>query len=120
MRPVEPSSENFYRWGNGCSGWRLLDLKHLQVRQETMPPATAEEPHVHREAHQFFYVLDGQMTILTPIGVTLIGPGQGIHIPAGQPHWVRNDDVSDLIFLLSSSPSTSGDRYPADPTGWEA
>ncbi|MBB4123641.1 cupin domain-containing protein [Martelella radicis] len=120
MRPVEPSSENFYRWGNGCSGWRLLDLEHLQVRQETMPPSTAEEAHVHRGAHQFLYVLDGQMTILTPIGVTLIGSGQGIHIPAGQPHWVRNDDVSDLIFLLSSSPSTSGDRYPADPMDWGA
>ncbi|OCW59565.1 cupin domain-containing protein [Hoeflea olei] len=120
MKPVEAASENFYSWGEVCSGWRLLDLTHFQVRQESMPPASAEEPHMHRQAHQFFYVLDGQMTVRTPDGAVCMGPGQGLHVPAGQPHWVRNDGASDLIFVLSSSPGTSGDRYPVDPASWAA
>ncbi|GKX34046.1 MAG: cupin [Rhizobiaceae bacterium MnEN-MB40S] len=118
MRLVEAGNENFYSWGDACSGWKLLELDHLQVRQESMPPNTAEEPHVHQYAHQFFYVLDGEMTLRTPDGSTLIGPGQGLHVPAGQPHWVLNKGKSDLLFVLSSSPSTSGDRATVDPTDW--
>lgn len=119
MKPVEADEDNFYSWGDRCSGWKLLELDHLQVRQEAMPPATAEEPHVHRYVHQFFYILDGRMTLCTPDDVMYVGPGQGIHVPAGVPHCVRNECDSDLSFVVSSSPSTAGDRSPVDTTAWK-
>lgn len=118
MKAVEAGPDNVYRWGQNCLGWRLLDLPQFQVRQETMPPCTEEEPHVHRHAHQFFYVLDGAMTLRTPDGVERILSGQGLHIAAGTPHWVRNDDDSDLIFLLASSPGTNGDRVATPTEAW--
>lgn len=118
MKPVVADQQNFYSWGDGCAGWRLLDLDHFQVRQEAMPPGTAEEPHMHRLAHQFFYVLSGHMTIITPEGRVRLAPGQGLHVPAGLAHWVRNEDPSELTFILSSAPGTAGDRFPCDPAGW--
>lgn len=48
--------ENRYPWDDGYSGWKLLELEHMQVRQETMPPGGSEEPHWDERAHQFFYV----------------------------------------------------------------
>lgn len=119
MRPVEADAGNFYSWGTHCSGWRLLDIGHFQVRQEAMPPGAAEEPHVHQKAHQFFYVLDGEMTLRTPENGHCIRPRQGIHVPPGRPHWVLNEGASDLIFILASSPSTSGDRITVDTKDWD-
>lgn len=118
MKPVEAAQETFYSWGGVCSGWRLLELDHFQVRQELMPPGTAEEPHMHSQAHQFFYILDGQMTVRTPAGTVQVAPGQGLHVPPGQPHWVRNEGLSDLIFLLSSSPGTADDRQSVQVEAW--
>ncbi|RAH96094.1 cupin domain-containing protein [Acuticoccus sediminis] len=120
MKPVEGGEQNVYSWGEACTGWRLLELDHLQVRHEAMPPGTAEEPHMHRRAHQFFYVLAGRMTVRTPDGVSRVAPGQGIHVPAGQPHWVRNEDVVNLRFLLCSSPTTTGDRLTVTTSDWTA
>lgn len=37
MRSVTASQQNLYPWGDGCSGWKLLELEHMQVGQETMP-----------------------------------------------------------------------------------
>ena len=120
MRPVEAGSGNFYEWGAKCSGWRLLELDHLQVRKEAMPPGTAEEPHVHRHAHQFFYVLAGRMTLLAPDRTVLLRAGQGVHVPAGQPHWVRNDGDRVLRFLLASGPRATDDRTCVDTADWKA
>lgn len=120
MQSVEAGPDTFYAWGEACSGWRLLELEHLQVRQEAMPPGTTEAPHVHRHAHQFFYVLAGAMTLSGPEGSIRIGPRRGIHVPAGMPHWVRNAGACDLVFLLVSGPSTAADRTPVDPSSWDA
>ena len=113
MRPAEAEPRNHYGWGEGCSGWRLLEHEQLQVRREAMPPGTAEEPHLHRRAHQFFYVLGGTMTIRTPHGLARLEPGQGLHVPAGVAHRVSNEAAGELVFLLASSPATEGDRFPA-------
>ncbi|MEI2387513.1 cupin domain-containing protein [Breoghania sp. JC706] len=118
MTPVTAARANFYCWGGDCSGWRLLELDHFQVRQEAMPAGAAEEPHMHRAAHQFFYVLSGSMTMRTPDGVVRVGAGQGFHVPPGLPHLVRNDEATELVFILSSSPSTVGDRHVVDTVGW--
>jgi len=43
-----------YTWGAGCDGWNLLAGEALSVKQERMPPATAEQWHYHANAQQFF------------------------------------------------------------------
>lgn len=118
MKVVEADADTVYTWGDACLGWRLLELDGLQLRQERMPPGAREEPHEHRHARQVFFVLEGEMTMLTPQAVLRAGPRQSLHVPPGQPHWVRNDGAADLVFLLVSAPSTAGDRLPVDPAGW--
>src|SRR5690606_40920666 len=45
LRAVRPDDGNRYDWGGVCLGWRLLELQHMQVRQEWMPAGGAEAPH---------------------------------------------------------------------------
>ena len=47
--------------GEGCDGWVLADNKELSVKQERMPPNTAEDLHYHEKAQQFFYILKGHI-----------------------------------------------------------
>jgi mannose-6-phosphate isomerase-like protein (cupin superfamily) len=49
-----------YNWGEGCDGWNLVDEYTLSVKQERMPPHTAEQLHFHRQARQFFFILKGE------------------------------------------------------------
>ena len=100
-----------YVWGGNCLGWRLLELSHMQVRQEWMPPGGAETPHWHARAHQFFYVLRGSLRLSTPSQELILGPQQGVHVPPGIRHTAANEGSTDVQFLVFSSPSTTGDRF---------
>ena len=107
---VRPDDGNRYDWGGVCLGWRLLELQHMQVRQEWMPAGGAEAPHWHARAHQFFYVLGGHLRLSTPDQDVLLEAGQGVHVPAGTRHIAANGGDEDVNFLVFSSPSTQGDR----------
>ncbi|MBD0288022.1 MAG: cupin domain-containing protein, partial [Flavisolibacter sp.] len=41
-----------YKWRRLCDGWNLVDEADLSIKQERMPPGTAEEKHYHRKAQQ--------------------------------------------------------------------
>ncbi|WP_134552177.1 cupin domain-containing protein [Pseudomonas aeruginosa] len=110
LRAVRPDDGNRYDWGGVCLGWRLLELQHMQVRQEWMPAGGAEAPHWHVRAHQFFYVLSGHLRLSTPDQDVLLESGQGVHVPAGIRHIAANGGDGDVQFLVFSSPSTQGDR----------
>ncbi|HHM5727695.1 TPA: cupin domain-containing protein [Pseudomonas aeruginosa] len=110
LRAVRTDDGNRYNWGGGCLGWRLLELQHMQVRQEWMPAGGAEAPHWHARAHQFFYVLSGHLRLSTPDQDVLLEAGQGVHVPAGTRHIAANGGDEDVHFLVFSSPSTQGDR----------
>ena len=110
LRAVRPDDGNRYDWGGVCLGWRLLELQHMQVRQEWMPAGGAEAPHWHARAHQFFYVLGGHLRLSTPDQDVLLEAGQGVHVPAGTRHIAANGGDEDVNFLVFSSPSIQGDR----------
>lgn len=101
-----------YPWGNGCDGWHLLKSENLSVIQETMPPGAAEVPHCHERSRQFFFVLEGTLSILQADGGTQLGVGEGIHIAPGVAHRVSNNSASPVHFLVISSPPSHGDRLP--------
>jgi mannose-6-phosphate isomerase-like protein (cupin superfamily) len=99
-----------YIWGDQCDGWNFVDQPGLSVKMERMPPHTAEQLHFHQEARQFFFILEGAATFEIEEGPLRVNEQQGIEIPPGNRHRIRNDEDSDLIFLLCSQPSTAGDR----------
>jgi len=109
-RAVESDEGNRYTWGERCLGWRLLELAHMQVRQEWMPVGGSETPHWHARAHQFFYVLQGQLQVRIPGQDLLLQSQQGLHVPAGTNHVAANGGNDEVHFLVFSSPGTQDDR----------
>lgn len=117
MGAVSTGNAEHYTWGQGCDGWHLLAGADLSVIEERMPAGTAEVRHRHQRARQFFYVLEGGLTIELE-GVThRLRAGEGLHVPPGLAHQVRNDGIEDARMLVVSSPRSHGDRIdaPAEP-----
>ena len=42
-----------------------------------------------------------------------LGAGEGVHIPAGVAHQMRNDSGDEVHFLVISQPPSHGDRVAA-------
>jgi len=116
QRAIAVSRENaeHYVWGEGCDGWHLVKNDELSVIEERMPPRTAEARHWHRQAQQFFYVLAGRATMEIDGEVVALGAGEGVHIPAGAAHQMRNDSGEEVRFLVVSQPRAHGDRVVSE------
>ena len=99
-----------YIWGNGCDGWHLVRNPQLSVIQERMPAGSAEVRHFHHHAQQFFYVLAGKALMEVGGRLVELNAGEGIWIPAGTPHQIRNDSGEEVHFLVVSQPPSHGDR----------
>lgn len=112
MKPIVSTGQplKHYMWGKGCDGWNLVDEPGLSVKQERMPPHTEEAEHYHRVARQFFFILEGTAVFETAEGRVEVGARQGLEIEPGLKHRIKNESEVDLVFVLSSQPSTIGDR----------
>ncbi|QNF33035.1 cupin domain-containing protein [Adhaeribacter swui] len=99
-----------YIWGENCEGWHLVKTPALSIIQERMPPNTSEQLHYHELAQQFFFILEGTATFVVN-GQTLMVPAQhGLHILPGQVHQIINQTDTDLLFTVTSQPTSRGDR----------
>lgn len=110
MAKVNRSTAEHYVWGEVCDGWRLLDARHLSVIEERMPPGSREVRHLHVQATQLFYVLEGTLTLKVDDERLDLSVGDACQIHPGQCHEARNDSAAPVRFLVISSPSTRGDR----------
>ncbi|PPU67651.1 cupin domain-containing protein [Xanthomonas pisi] len=113
MAVISTDTAEHYPWGEACDGWHLLRDNGLGVIEERMPPGSVEQRHLHRHARQFFYVLAGQAVLELDGCRHTLDAGQGLHVPPGSVHQMRNDSAADLRFLLVSSPHSHGDREQA-------
>jgi len=110
MAVVSTANVEHYAWGEGCDGWHLVKSANLSVIQECVPSGCAEVRHFHAKAEQFFFVLSGIATLEVAGEIHNIKPHQGIHIPAGVSHQLSNQQIEDLIFIVTSTPPSHGDR----------
>jgi mannose-6-phosphate isomerase-like protein (cupin superfamily) len=110
---IDRQTAPHYAWGSDCDGWHLVQTPALSVIEERMPPGTSEVRHLHHNANQFFYVLRGTLSIEVSGTEFVLSPGQGVRVPAGEPHQVRNRGAADAEFLVVSNPPSHGDRVPA-------
>lgn len=111
--PTSRQTAPHYMWGDGCDGWHLVRHELVSVIEEQMPPGAREQRHRHAKSRQFFYVLDGQLTMETEGGFHLLRAGEGIEISPGQRHQAINDSGADVRFLVISTPPSHGDRIPS-------
>lgn len=99
-----------YTWGGNCYGWVFVENEKLSVKQEKMPAYTSEQLHYHEKAQQFFFILKGIATFEIEDETIEVKANEGLHIEAGKRHRIINNSEDDLEFILSSQPTTKGDR----------
>jgi len=118
MSAISTGNAEQYRWGQGCDGWHLLAGGDLSVIEERMPPATAEQRHRHVRSRQFFYVLEGEAVLELEGTPHRLRRGEGLHVPPGAAHQMRNESGAEARFLVVSAPKSHGDRVavPLDAT----
>jgi mannose-6-phosphate isomerase-like protein (cupin superfamily) len=97
-------------WGKNCQAWELLARTDIAVVHEQMPNGTAEHEHFHEKARQFFFVLKGTLSIRLFGRDYLVRCHEGLEVPPGARHWVRNESGDTTEFLAIAHPSTAGDR----------
>ena len=110
---ISTASAPHYNWGAGEDGWHLVRTPELSIIQERLGPGGSEARHYHVHASQFFYVLSGRLEIEVAGAINTLEAQEGLGIPAGAPHQVRNVSQTDAHFLVTSTPPSHGDRVLA-------
>jgi len=104
-----------YVWGDVCDGWHLLQRDDMSVIYERVPAGAMEVAHFHTRARQFFFILDGEGSLVFEDQVIVLKKGQGIEIALLVGHQFKNQSSADVHFLVISVPSTRGDRTNSAP-----
>ncbi len=107
---VSSANAEHYTWGEGCDGWYLVRTPELHIIEERMPPGTSERRHHHQRARQFFYVLEGELTMEVESDELTLGAGEGIEIAPEQRHQAVNRSAAPVRFIVTSRPPSHGDR----------
>src|SRR5580700_5055315 len=114
---VSPATAEHYKWGGpkgtDCDGWHLVKTPGLSVIQEFMPPATSETRHSHARARQFFFVLEGELTMEVEYHQFVVKAGEGIEVSPGQRHQALNRSGGPVRMIVTSQPPSHGDRIEA-------
>jgi mannose-6-phosphate isomerase-like protein (cupin superfamily) len=114
---ISIKSAEHYKWGGpqgtDCDGWHLVKTPELSVIEELMPPDTSELRHFHAHARQFFFVLEGELTLEVEHHDFLLHPGEGLEISPGQQHQAMNRSTQSVRMLVTSQPPSHGDRIMA-------
>ena len=110
MKPISNANAEHYTWGDNCDGWHLVRTAALSIIEESMPPGTSETRHLHVRARQFFYVLNGELTMEIERDEFVLRAGEGIEIAPGKAHQVSNRSAGATRILVTSQPPSHGDR----------
>jgi mannose-6-phosphate isomerase-like protein (cupin superfamily) len=111
--PISVENAEHYLCGGACDGWHLVRGENLSVIEERMPPGGTEQRHFHLHTRQFFYVVDGELTMELNGRLLVIAARQGLEIAPGQPHQAKNRSEANVRFLVISQPPGHDDRTPA-------
>ncbi|HEX3572514.1 MAG TPA: cupin domain-containing protein [Acidobacteriaceae bacterium] len=112
-RVVSAAAAEHYTWGDRCDGWYLVRTPELHVIEERMPSGTSEQAHHHLRARQFFYVLEGELTMALGESEVVVRGGEGLEIAPGEVHQAVNRGAGAVQFLVASQPPSHGDRVDA-------
>ena len=107
---VSTENAEHYIWGDNCDGWHLVKTPDLSIIEERMPPGTSEVRHHHVRARQFFYVLEGELTMEVEHHSFDLKAGEGIEVSPGQSHQALNRSQAPVRFVVTSQPPSHGDR----------
>lgn len=107
---ISRDNAEHYTWGSNCDGWFLVRSSELNIIEERMPAGARETRHHHARARQFFYVLEGELTMEIEHHEFTLRKGEGIEIAPGQSHQAMNRSQDPLRIVVTSQPPSHGDR----------
>ncbi len=98
----------------------LAPRQATTVRQSfaeaTLAIGAATDAHSHPDTEEIYYILAGQGLIAIETEQRVVGVGDGICIPAGSKHQIRNVGQSPLVFLCCCVPAyTDEDTVMCEP-----
>jgi mannose-6-phosphate isomerase-like protein (cupin superfamily) len=100
-----------YQWGDKCDSWVLVETTGLSVKQEKMPAGTREKLHMHSNAQQCFFILKGSATFYVDGTKLSVAEQESLRVEPNSKHYIANETVEELEFLVISQPSTNNDRF---------
>jgi mannose-6-phosphate isomerase-like protein (cupin superfamily) len=74
------------------------------LAEHPIPPGYFVPPHVHDEDDEAFYIVQGELTLITAKGESAAGPGSFVVLPRGEAHGFRNDTDGAVILLCVCRP----------------
>jgi uncharacterized cupin superfamily protein len=92
-----------------------LGLTQFGINLVTLAPgAWSSQRHWHENEDEFVYVLDGEITLITDAGETVLGPGIAAGFPAGKPdrhHLINRTDKPALYLEVGTRLPTEVAHY---------
>ncbi len=79
------------------------------LAEATLAPGAATEEHRHLHTEEIYYILQGRGRISLGGEAHEVEPGDGILIPPGTRHTIRNIGSKPLVFLCCCAPPYSHD-----------
>ena len=112
---ISTANAEHYKWGGpnntDCDGWYLVRTPELNIIEELMPPGTSEARHHHERARQFFFVLEGELTMeIEHHEFVVRRRARESRSRPGQQHQAMNRGGSPLRIMVTSQPPSHGDR----------
>lgn len=115
----------------GTALWVYGDKDNIKVGKEetggsltlvevTFGPGAGPPPHVHRNEHEAFYVLEGQVDVLDGTRRLTTGPGSFVFMPRGSHHAFKNSGDTFAKILLLFSPAGFEGYMKEFGTPWSA
>jgi mannose-6-phosphate isomerase-like protein (cupin superfamily) len=83
-----------------------LKSKHLDYRISMYQPMAYVARHSHRRQEQVYHVLEGEGLMEIAGKTHVVRRHDVIFLPPGVEHAISNTGVSDLIFIVATSPVT--------------
>jgi mannose-6-phosphate isomerase-like protein (cupin superfamily) len=78
--------------------------QRFDFRISSYPVSGYAEVHVHDEAEQIYYFLEGSGTVELDGIEHIVGPHTCMYVAPGVRHGVANSGFSNLVFIVATSP----------------
>jgi mannose-6-phosphate isomerase-like protein (cupin superfamily) len=80
--------------------------KHLDYRISMYQPMAYVAPHSHREQEQVYHILEGEGLMEIAGEARVVRKHDVIYLPPGVEHMISNTGLTDLVFIVATSPVT--------------
>lgn len=101
---IEPPGHHRSAWSKLLVHPANTGTAHFDFRLSSYQPGGYAEPHMHAEAENIFFFLEGRGVFELGDARHLVEPGMVIFVPPGVTHAIYNTSTQPLTFVFAASP----------------